>query len=49
MRKPLPPRERFVRPSIEDKHRSHPDAVVEDENGHLTVDYRGLNVSLQAA
>src|SRR5262249_56536178 len=28
---------------------SHPDAVAEDENGHLIVDYKGLNVSLQAA
>ena len=33
----------------QDVLQSHPDAVVEDENGHLTVDYNGLNVSLQAA
>jgi len=33
----------------QDVLQSHPDAVVEDENGHLTVDYKGLNVSLQAA
>jgi len=33
----------------QDVLRSHPDAVVEDENGHLTVDYKGLNVSLLAA
>src|SRR5262249_14640400 len=29
----------------QDVLQSHPDAVVEDENGHLTVDYKGLNVS----
>jgi hypothetical protein len=33
----------------QDVLQSHADAVVEDENGHLTVDYNGLNVSLQAA
>ena len=33
----------------QDVLQTHPDAVVEDENGHLTVDYDGLNVSLQAA
>ena len=33
----------------QDVLQTHPDAVVEDENGHLTVDYTGLNVSLQAA
>jgi len=33
----------------QDVLQTHPDAVVEDENGHLTVDYNGLNVSLQAA
>ena len=33
----------------QDVLQTHPDAVVEDENGHLTVDYSGLNVSLQAA
>jgi hypothetical protein len=33
----------------QDVLQTHPDAVVEDENGNLTVDYDGLNVSLQAA
>lgn len=33
----------------QDVLQTHPDAVVEDENGHLAVDYNGLNVSLQAA
>ena len=33
----------------QDVLQTHPYAVVEDENGHLTVDYDGLNVSLQAA
>jgi hypothetical protein len=33
----------------QDVLQTHPDAVVEDEDGHLTVDYSGLNVSLQAA
>jgi Chaperone of endosialidase len=33
----------------QDVLQSHPDAIVEDENGHLTVDYKGLNVSLLAA
>jgi len=32
----------------QDVLQTHPDAVV-DENGHLTVDYNGLNVSLRAA
>jgi hypothetical protein len=33
----------------QDVLQTHPDAVVEDKNGYLTVDYNGLNVSLQAA
>ena len=33
----------------QDVLQTHPDAGVEEENGHLTVDYNGLNVSLQAA
>jgi hypothetical protein len=33
----------------QDVLQTHPHAVVGDENGHLTVDYSGLNVSLQAA
>jgi hypothetical protein len=33
----------------QDVRRSHPQAVVEHENGYLTVDYRALNVPLQAA
>ena len=33
----------------QDVLQTRPDAVVEDENGHLAVDYNGLNVSLQAA
>jgi hypothetical protein len=33
----------------QDVLQTHPDAVVEDENRHLTVDYSGLNVSLRAA
>jgi hypothetical protein len=33
----------------QDVVQTHPDAVVEDENGLLTVDYNGLDVSLQAA
>src|SRR5262249_40599349 len=33
----------------QDVLQSHSDAVAEDENGHLIVDYKGLNVSLQAA
>jgi len=33
----------------QDVLQSHSDALAEDENGHLIVDYKGLNVSLQAA
>ena len=33
----------------QDVLQTHPDAVIEDETGHLTVDYSGLNVSLRAA
>jgi hypothetical protein len=33
----------------QDVRHSHPQAVVEHENGYLAVDYRDLNVSLQAA
>jgi hypothetical protein len=33
----------------QDVLQTHPHAVVEDENGYLTVDYSGLNVSLRAA
>jgi hypothetical protein len=33
----------------QDVLQTHPHAVVGDENGLLTVDHNGLNVSLQAA